>query len=74
MNVDRGSAPQWRTRQDPATGLFTPTADPQLSSNSKARIWWSPPGTSYLMFPVLPNERPSSTCFALLRSCCLAIG
>ena len=31
MNVYRGSAPQWRTRQDPSTGLFTPSSDPQWS-------------------------------------------
>ena len=29
MNVYRGVAPQWKTRQDPDTGLFTPTSEPQ---------------------------------------------
>jgi 2-desacetyl-2-hydroxyethyl bacteriochlorophyllide A dehydrogenase len=31
MNVYRGRAPQWRTRQDPQTGLFTPTDEPDWS-------------------------------------------
>jgi 2-desacetyl-2-hydroxyethyl bacteriochlorophyllide A dehydrogenase len=29
MNVYRGLAPQWRTRRDPATGLFEPTDVPE---------------------------------------------
>ena len=28
MNVYRGTAPQWRMRRDPATGLFAPSDEP----------------------------------------------
>jgi 2-desacetyl-2-hydroxyethyl bacteriochlorophyllide A dehydrogenase len=31
MNVYRGRAPQWRTRQDPVSGLFVPTDEPDWS-------------------------------------------
>ena len=31
MNVYRGLAPQWRTRRNPATGLFEPTDVPEWS-------------------------------------------
>ena len=31
MNVYQGKAPLWRTRRDPATGLFEPTSQPEWS-------------------------------------------